>query len=617
MLIYHELSVRGCMLFENARETADGRREINAVIVGLGRYGQEMMKALMWFCQLPGYGVNITVIDENENAIKRARSAFSGIFDTEKAEFNKDGDMRCRITHKVCAVGTDEYYEAFSKDDSFIFICLGTDELNISTARALRRKLNGLGGDPARQSLLTVIYDSDLAGKINYDADKENTSDDSTINKFRITAIGDLNSFYSYDTLLNSEMDVNGYRAHRRWDHGANSQTNYYLDDYGMHSSIASSLHKKLRDDVLTAPYSKKTAEYIRNDPYFTYVFRQTASCLRSDMLYRRAEAFVKYYSDAMAIAYHRLSGEQKSKIWSAGAEASETLDKDALLKRVLNTVSERVKADAFAILDELYRRERTDDPSEDTRLLSAASIEYLTLETVNAVKKVEEFISVPVREYLNKKIYSQNKTVYTEYEARLETAALVAAIDGDKELNASHNAPFRRWAYETVIRQCLLKAKRRKLRPSVIPRDYLTRLDEELSEYEQWTESLASVSDTVLKLFGKNVIFLASPSLVDSMTAFRQKNGGRLPASAENELKRLMDKYLKRYGIENVTYESVISDALSIIDSAAIIEHIRWNAYMRSEGFVYAKKKNVPFKAHHNLVNLSALSISDKVKDI
>ena len=103
----------------------------------------------------------------------------------------------------------------------------------------------------------------------------------------------------------------------------------------------------------------------------------------------------------------------------------------------------------------------------------------------------------------------------------------------------------------------------------------------------------------------------------IAGLTAFRQKNGGRLPASAENELKRLMDKYLKRYGIENVTYESVISDALSIIDSAAIIEHIRWNAYMRSEGFVYAKKKNVPFKAHYNLVNLSALSISDKVKDI
>ena len=193
-----------------------------------------------------------------------------------------------------------------------------------------------------------------------------------------------------------------------------------------------------------------------------------------------------------------------------------------------------------------------------------------------------------------------------------LETDALLDAVDGDRELNASHNnTPFRRWAYDTVARHCLRMAARK------LPNEYLSRLEEEQSAYSHWTEVLAEISDNVRKLMGTNVLAHAYPTLVDSMTAFRKKNGGILPTSAEEELKRVMDKYLERYGIEGATYDEVITCALSIIDSAAAVEHIRWNAYMRSEGFVYAKKKNVPFKAHHNLVNLSALSISDKAKDV
>ena len=54
-LIYHTLDVHGMRLFANAREVDRNTKEISAVIVGLGKYGVEMMKALTWFCQLPGY----------------------------------------------------------------------------------------------------------------------------------------------------------------------------------------------------------------------------------------------------------------------------------------------------------------------------------------------------------------------------------------------------------------------------------------------------------------------------------------------------------------------------------------------------------------------------------
>ena len=45
-------------------------------------------------------------------------------------------------------------------------------------------------------------------------------------------------------------------------------------------------------------------------------------------------------------------------------------------------------------------------------------------------------------------------------------------------------------------------------------------------------------------------------------------------------------------------------------------LEHIRWNAYMRSEGYVYGILRNDLAKTHHNIVPLSKLTESDIRKD-
>lgn len=45
-------------------------------------------------------------------------------------------------------------------------------------------------------------------------------------------------------------------------------------------------------------------------------------------------------------------------------------------------------------------------------------------------------------------------------------------------------------------------------------------------------------------------------------------------------------------------------------------MEHAGWNAYMRSEGYVYAPKRNDAAKQHHLLVPFDALPYSEKVKD-
>ena len=46
------------------------------------------------------------------------------------------------------------------------------------------------------------------------------------------------------------------------------------------------------------------------------------------------------------------------------------------------------------------------------------------------------------------------------------------------------------------------------------------------------------------------------------------------------------------------------------------ILEHKRWNAYMRSEGYSYAVNRNDMAKQHNCLVPFDKLNEDDKIKD-
>ena len=50
--------------------------------------------------------------------------------------------------------------------------------------------------------------------------------------------------------------------------------------------------------------------------------------------------------------------------------------------------------------------------------------------------------------------------------------------------------------------------------------------------------------------------------------------------------------------------------------DACRITEHMRWNAYMRSIGYIYGPVRNDRAKVHHNLVLWDELTLSEKYKD-
>lgn len=220
-LIYHNLDVHGVQLFRNARKTKEADKVISAIIVGFGRYGFEMAKALCWFCQIQGYKFKLTVFDSDENAEKRFRSDCPGLFKDNPGEEKLDITVHCNID-----INTDDFIKKIKTitDATYIFVSLGTDDINLSTSVKLRSvcAATEYEGDGHKPVIETVIYDQNITSLMSQKWEEGRIFEETGLHNFAekyydIHMIGDLNSFYAIDTLINSDLVSAGCDVNKRW----------------------------------------------------------------------------------------------------------------------------------------------------------------------------------------------------------------------------------------------------------------------------------------------------------------------------------------------------------------------------------------------------------------
>ncbi len=236
-LIFRTLYDGGHQIFEHAIPAEDGRKHISAVIVGLGRHGTEMLKALVWFCQMDGYQVEINAFDASETA----ESAFSSLCpelmdDTHNGNFHPDGEANYQI---FIHSGMDARTKAF--DDAvfalptptYVFVALGEDEKNIQAAIKLRTRFERAGVKPQIQ---TVIYHTDkkkaLQGITNFKGQP-----------YEIEFIGDIKTAYSEEVILASEAEQAALQRHLKW----GQEADFWKYEYNYKSSMASAIHHKMK----------------------------------------------------------------------------------------------------------------------------------------------------------------------------------------------------------------------------------------------------------------------------------------------------------------------------------------------------------------------------------
>lgn len=228
-LVYNYLYNNSGELFESAYAVKDGKKVISVLIVGLGKYGTTFLKTLAWFCQMDGYSLKINAFDADPLAESKFRAQCPELMD----ESNKG--LHDITVHPGVNISTTTFSELVSKitDASFAVTCLGTDEDNIKCALSLRVIFERMKIKPKIKAIVHNTVESASEGIGNFRG-----------KKYDIDFIGHIKTLYSKDVLLNSELESDGLKIHKKY--GANERI-FWRYEYNYRSSCASAIHSKAR----------------------------------------------------------------------------------------------------------------------------------------------------------------------------------------------------------------------------------------------------------------------------------------------------------------------------------------------------------------------------------
>ena len=210
VLIDRTLYESGEKLFTCAGEKEDGVRRILAVVVGLGRHGSSMLRALSWFCQMDGYELEIDAFDADKQAEDRLRLMCPDLLSNQYNGKKVPGEAVYTIlVHSGVNVETGQFADEIArlKEADYVIVALGDDERNLRTAVNLRTLFARMEAHPRIQ---TIVYNSDEKESLQKVRNFEASSYD-------IEFFGDLRSTYCEDVIINSELEEKALALHCSW----------------------------------------------------------------------------------------------------------------------------------------------------------------------------------------------------------------------------------------------------------------------------------------------------------------------------------------------------------------------------------------------------------------
>ncbi len=216
--------------------------------------------------------------------------------------------------HSGCDVSSKSFTDLISDidDATYVFVSLGSDELNTATAVKLRMIFERKGAKPIIHS---VIINSGTKETL------ENARN-SAGQPYAIDYIGDIKSSYSESVIIDSELEEDSFRRHKSYCGGdIEKEEDFWRYEYCYHSSVASALHAKARIKCGISGAEKKEEELSENE-------REIIESLehRRWNAYMRSEGFVYSGSDERSsrndlakthnnlVVYSVLSDEDKRK---------------------------------------------------------------------------------------------------------------------------------------------------------------------------------------------------------------------------------------------------------------------------------------------------------------
>lgn len=249
-LATYNLEQLGERLFVNAKPDANGTKVISLLVVGLGRTGSELVKNLAWFTQIEGYTTKIHVFEQDRTAIERFKHRCPGFFGYDAKDFH------CEIViHPDMVLETPAFDRELQSigDVSFVFVALGSDQMNVNAALDIRLSLTRVKQHPPIQAILrneevgNLIANSKNVRGISYD----------------IEFIGSFRDIYSLDFIIDAQNKEEVLRNISAW--GGEEHINEFLShEDQVRMAKARVIHTKLMDAMGIAGQDRVISEHRR-----------------------------------------------------------------------------------------------------------------------------------------------------------------------------------------------------------------------------------------------------------------------------------------------------------------------------------------------------------------
>lgn len=278
-LIYSILKNKGKALFEEACEdSSKNKKLISAVVVGIGQYGTEMTKSLAWFCQMEGYRIAIDAFDIKPDRKDYISSLCPELMDERfNNKFDDPGESQYRISiHQAIDVNSSKFQEEIKKlgNATYVFVSLGNDEINIRTSIMIRRLFEQIDIHPRIQTIIeNAESKSALIGIKNYSGQF-----------YDIDYVGAIDEIYSYDNILNSELEREALNRHLCW----GKEEDFWKYEYNYRASMASALHKRMKIFCGVPGIDKKPSERTEEEKHILRLLEH-----RRWNAYMRSEGYV------------------------------------------------------------------------------------------------------------------------------------------------------------------------------------------------------------------------------------------------------------------------------------------------------------------------------------
>ncbi len=292
-LVNRTLYDQGKSVFDNAIDLGNGEKLVSVLVLGTGGQGGEMIKALSWFGQMETldtkYRVKINGFDRDKYAKEKFEAlcpellaeSYNGIYVNGEAQYRIDihGGMDVETStfiNKVKEIGQITY----------VFVSLGSDELNVKTAVTLRTLFERMHLDKNKVTIQAVVYDSKSKKALE---NAKNAFGD----EYKIEFVGDRDTLYSADIIINSSLELEALALHERYmsdDAKAEDpdRITFWGYEYNYNSSMASAIHNAVRIDMGVPGAGKEEDTLTEEEKAFIEVLEH-----RRWNAYMRSEGYV------------------------------------------------------------------------------------------------------------------------------------------------------------------------------------------------------------------------------------------------------------------------------------------------------------------------------------